>query len=677
MFTFWLNRRILLLTVIVALLRLSTGFAQKVKDPAPVVKFGQITHDQFSYSVADSTAEAVVLYDYGEVTFNHGSGSLWLESRYHVRLQIRKKSAYDRATIQLTTRRGKTGQHESISDFEGYTYNLVDGNVSIDQLSKTGHFTERASDQFWIEKYTLPNVREGSIIDYQYTVHTPFNISYNPKTWRFQQNIPVKWSEYRITIPDYFYYKILQNGYIPLAVNTRKTTSVDLLPGQGAVSASAYRFAMTNLPAFRDEAYITTDDDYLAKIEFELASYQLPGVSGAVTTNISVGWESMDRTLLSESGFGGQFKRAAFLRDKAKALVSQYPDTLGRITAAYDFIRQTIKWNQVASLWSDNIRKVFDEKKGDAADINLMLIALLREMDIEANPVILSTRSHGRINEAYALLRKFNYVVAHVSVGGKDMLLDATDAYLTPGMLPVHCLNGTGRLVHPTKSRFISLMPVERDIDVHTGSYTIDSDGDISGTLVLSHGGYSALRSRKSFTVEGKTKYLEGVQKKRTAWQIDKADFTGTDQKSTSFNETYTITIPEACGRAGDRLYFRPMLTEAHGNSPFKELERLYPVDFGVLIDETFTATYTLPKGYQVEEMPKSISMVLPENGGRFMYQLAVNADNQVQVVSRILLRKTQFSADEYGPLRELFSRIVAKHAEQVVLKRADLSEKK
>lgn len=677
MSTFLFNRRALLLTVFMVLLRLSTGLSQKVKDPAPVVKFGHIHPDQFTYSVTDSTAEAVVLYDYGEVTFNYSSNSLWLESHYHVRLQIRKKSAYDRATIQLTTRRAKTGDHEVVSNFEGYTYNLVDGNVSIDQLSKAGHFTERASDQFWIEKYTLPNVREGSIIDYQYTVHTPFNVSYNPKTWRFQQNIPVKWSEYRITIPDYFYYKILQNGYIPLTVNNRKTTSVDMLPGQGAVSATAYRFAMGNVPAFRNEAYITTDDDYLAKIEFELASYQLPGAVTVATTNLSVNWDALDRTLLSEADFGSQFKRAAFLRYKAKALAGQYPDTLGRITAAYDFVRQTIKWNQQAALWSRNIKKVFDEKKGDAADINLMLIALLREMDIEANPVILSTRSHGRISESYALLKKFNYVVAHVSVGGKDMLLDATDPYLTPGMLPVHCLNGTGRLVHPTKSRFISLMPVERNTDVHTGSYTIGSDGEITGTVVLSHGGYSAWRSRKSFTVDGKTKYLENVQKQRPAWQIDKAEFTGNDQKSNSFNETYTVTIPEACGRAGDRLYFRPMLTEGRGSSPFKEQERLYPVDFGVLTDETFTATYTLPKGYKVEEMPKSISMVLPENGGRFLYQLAVNADNQLQVISRLLLRKTQFSASEYGPLRELFSRIVAKHAEQVVLKRTDLADKK
>ena len=669
--------RHLLLVTIYALFCPTAGLAQKAADPAPTIKFGKITPSQFTNPIVDSTAEAIVLYDYGDVTFDNNAGEIWMNSNYHVRIQIRKKSAYDRATIQLSARRGRTGQHEMVLDFDGYTYNLVDGNVSIDPLTRAGHFTEKASDQVWLEKYTLPNVREGSIIDYRYTVRTPFSINYNPRTWRFQQDIPVNWSEYRIAIPNYFYYKILQTGYLGLAINDQKSTTADIFPGQPTASASAYRFAMKDIPAFRDEAYITTADDYTSKIEFELASYQVPGATGLLRKDIAVGWDAMDRTLLDDANFGGQIKRAGFLRETAKSLLSQYPDTLGRVKAAYDYVRQTIKWNEQAALWSTSIKKVFEDKKGDAADINLMLIALLREMDIEANPVILSTRSHGRVNEAYALLKKFNYVVAQVSVDGKDMLLDATDPYLVPGMLPLHCLNGTGRLVHPTKPRFISLAPTDRDAEVHTGKFTLTDDGEVTGTLMHSHGGYSAWSSRKQFALDGKKKFLEGIQKKRPAWQIEKADFSGSDLKNSAFNEEYTITIPEACGRAGDRLYLRPMLTEAHGSNPFKETERLYPVDFGVSIDETFMATYKLPNGFQVEELPKTVSMVLPEEGGRFLYQATVTNENQLQVVSRILLRRPMYFAGEYGPLRELFSRIVAKHAEQVVLKRGTVAEKK
>jgi transglutaminase-like putative cysteine protease len=667
---FWL----VTLFVTVCLTYVSPLFAQKPTDQAPSIKFGSIKPDQFTHSSTDSTAEAVVLYDYGEVTFSTNADKLWLEFTRHVRTHIQKKSAYDRATIQLPIRRGTDGQHEFVSNFEGTTYNLTNGTVSVDKIAKTGHFTEKISDSYWAEKYTLSNVREGSIIEYRYTVQTPFGIGYNPRTWRFQQDVPVNWSEYRITIPDYFFYKMIMGGYLPLLINEQKPTNVNLLAGQNGAGAVAYRFAMKNVPAFRDEAYITTDDDYLTKIDFELAGYQLPN---AMSKQISVSWQDMDKTLLAEAEFGGQIKRAGFLHDAAKSILSQHPDTLSRVKAAYDYIRQTIKWNEETSLWSfSGIKKVFDNKKGSAADINLMLIALLREMDIEANPVILSTRSHGRIDESFALIKKFNYVVAQVAIGGKDMLLDATDAFLVPGMLPTRCLNGTGRLIHPTHARFVSLTPTERDNESFIGKFVIGEDGEISGTLDHSRGGYSAWSARKSLASEGKTKYLAQIQKKRPGWQIEQADFAVTDLKSNAFNAKYIITLPEACGHAGDRLYFKPMLTEAHGTNPFKETERLYPVDFGVETEETFIATYTLPKGYQVEEMPKAVSVSLPENGGKFVYQV-VNTDNQLQIISRILLRRPMYYAEEYGTLRELFSRIVAKHAEQIVLKRGTVAEKK
>lgn len=467
-------------------------------------------------------------------------------------------------------------------------------------------------------------------------------------------------------------------GYVAMTVNEHSSTTTSLLPGQNPISTSVYRFAMNDVPAFRDEVYITAKDDYLAKIDFELARYQLPGTVSVNSKNLSVSWEALDNTLLSSNDFGGQIKRASFLRETAKTLLTGSADTLSRVKAAYDYVRQTVKWNEETALWSaEGIKKAIDNRKGNAADINLLLIALLREMNIDANPLILSTRSHGRINESYALLKKFNYIIAHVSVSGKDLLLDATDAYLPPGMLPVHCLNGTGRLVHPTKPRFVSLLPVERDVEAYLGTFSISDNGEVAGTLTHSHGGYSAWSNRKQFVSEGKAKYLASVQKKRPAWQIENADFSGLEGHNSTFSANYTLAVPEACAKAGDRLYLLPMLTEAHGVNPFKEPQRLYPVDLGVPIDESFVFTYTLPEGYQVEELPQSVSMQLPQDGGRFLYQVAVNAANRLQVNCRISLRRPLYLSDEYGSLRELFNRIIAKHAEQVVLKRGTVAEKK
>lgn len=649
------------------LLWVNLSIAQKKEASVtdPDIRFGRITPADFSQQVAknDSTAEAVVLYERGDVHFSVAGNDIQIILEYQTRIKIRRKAGYDHATVEIPLFKGKGGPGEFVNNIDGFTYNESGGTIQTDKLTKEGVFIEKVSNEFSIQKFTLPNVREGSIIEYRYRLTTPFSVNHNPRTWKFQQRIPVLWSEYRINVYAYFYYKMIMGGYLQLAINENGST------GQ------SYRFVVQNAPAFRDEAFITTPNDYISKIDFELASYSIPG---SFPRKISVSWADMDKTLLAESSFSGQFNGAgSFLKDAARAIIKTNPDTLSRLRAACQFISSQVIWDKSNSFFSYSIKKAFDDRKGDAGDINLMLIALLRQLDLPANPVILSTRSHGHVMEEYALLRQFNYVVAHVMVNGKDMLLDATDPFLKTGMLPFECLNGHGRLVAGRDSRFLPIVPVEREVEVAGGEFTISTGGDLKGTLKKTHNGYSGLKHRREYVVDGEAKYLESIRKSRPAWQINKVAFNNVSEVENGFEATYMLEIPDGCQRAGDRMYIRPMLTEARFSNPFKEPERLFPVDMGVPMDETYYTTFILPAGYEVEESPKPMVMSLPENEGRFTYQVAVDG-NRFTVTSRMLLRKGRFYAEQYQMLREFFDKVVAKQAEQVVIKRtAPVAEKK
>ncbi|WP_258048990.1 DUF3858 domain-containing protein [Hymenobacter sp. NBH84] len=92
-------------------------------------------------------------------------------------------------------------------------------------------------------------------------------------------------------------------------------------------------------------------------------------------------------------------------------------------------------------------------------------------------------------------------------------------------------------------------------------------------------------------------------------------------------------------------------------------------MDFGALTDEVNQVTLTLPAGYVVEEMPKPIVVELPDNGGRFLYSISPG-ENSLQIISRLNLRKAVYSAEEYAALRDFYSRLMAKQAEQIVLKK-------
>src|SRR5690606_38156787 len=107
--------------------------------------------------------------------------------------------------------------------------------------------------------------------------------------------------------------------------------------------------------------------------------------------------------------------------------------------------------------------------------------AMLQEAGLDADPVLVSTREHGKVYKGTPMLNKFNYVIAHVNLGGKSVLLDATDPLLPAGMLPMRSLNGEGRLIKSGTDQWIALKPSDKYQRVYTGNLTIHESGKMEG----------------------------------------------------------------------------------------------------------------------------------------------------------------------------------------------------
>lgn len=628
-------------------------------------KFGEASLEEVSMKAypKDSSADAVVLFDYGESYFKYTNNNIFIVLKQHTKVKILKKSALDRASSSVLLY--KVGNNEErIFDIKGFTYNLIDGKVVKDKLSKDMIFKEKSSDNYTNHKFTLPNVKEGSVIEYSYEIETPMTLSHNPKMWIFQRDIPVLWSEYRIEIPNIFYYTMLMSGYLPLAVNEKKPLNIRFAGAD--MPSMSYRFVVENGAAFRDEPYITTTLDYVSKIDFELASIDWTGV---LTKNFSLDYASMNKTLLVDYNLEEQLRKTNFLKNIAKEIKAKNADTLSQWRAAKNYVFSNIKWDGKSSIYSTGLKKVFDKKEGDAGDINLLLTALLREMGYDANPLILSTRSNGYINETYALLKKFNYLLAYMNYYGKDIFLDATDEFADVGIVPTRCLNKKGWLVHPTEARFVSLIPKEQDREYKKAEFVLNEEGELSGKLSFSYAGYGAIRAKSDLKETGQEKYLEEVKKDNPSWSISKVQYSNTEPNNKAMEATFELNINEHVTKAGNLLYLKPILSDDYSENPFKASERSFPVDFGCSLDETYMANFEIPEGYKVIEAPKSASITLPSDGGRFSYM--VRADGRkINVVSKIQLKKSIYYADEYLFLKEFFDKIIEKHQEQIVIRK-------
>ncbi|WP_159469373.1 DUF3857 domain-containing protein [Dyadobacter sp. 3J3] len=619
----------------------------------------------------DSSAEALVLYDFGELKFSYQNHiGLVLIFEYRARIKILKESGLDRASVSI--RYGEGGnpeKDESISDISGFTYNLVGNKIETVSMPNKAIVREKLSDKYWVCKFNLQNVRKGSVIEYTYTKTTPFAFRSEPDDWTFQQDIPCKWSEYKITIPNVFYYKIIFGGYLPLHIDKKEDITINIGHRQIDGSGLVYRFVVKDAPAFANESYITTSKDYVSRIAFELASVHIYGEG---TKSYSQTWPDVDRTLLNIGSFGGQLKNFSFIKEITEDLAKKTSDPEGRMTLAYDYIRQNIKWNGETGLVSEGgVKKAFENKKGNDSDINMMLTNLLRQLGLESNPVVLSTRSHGRINEEIPLIDGFNYVVSHVKIGEKEYLLDATQRNTALGMLPENALNTKGRLVlDDGKGRFVDLKS-----KVTLGKFQrIDADvspenGLLKGKYVMALSGYEALRWRDKYLLEAEGNFSEQVKKTNPEWDIENFKVLNRNEKLGEPVEIAYDFEVENDGSSSDIFYFNPMLAGRIHENPFKALNRIYPVDLTTMSSTTFIGNFKFPEGYYLEHIPKTVIIALPEKGGRFTFQVKQEG-NMISVNSILMINKSYFSASEYEVLREFYDRIVEKHAQSLVFKK-------
>ncbi|TDE12057.1 DUF3857 domain-containing protein [Dyadobacter psychrotolerans] len=659
-------------TAFVLILLLNVSFlAFSQEDFKPKLGFiDRPSLDMVAYP-GDSTADAVYLYDYGNVRFSYDDHQgLVMIMDCWARIKILKESALDRASVSLSYYDGPSAdKKERIYDLKGFTHNLEANQIVTTPLDKKSVKDEKSSDTYWTMKFNLPNVKKGSVIEYSYTKKTPLSVRDKPETWTFQGSIPFKWSEFRINIPAFLEYKMTMGGYLPLFINKHERVNTDVGHSKFNGDGMAYRFVVKDAPAFVNEPYITTARDYLSKIEFELSSYAIPG---EVIKRYSQTWENVDRTLDQMPWFGGELRKSGYLKEIKEEIIKKTNDPEERLALAYTHIQNHTKWDGYTGTGSkEGVKKAYDNKKGNASDINLSLTTLLRELDLDSNPVILSTRSNGKIHQAIPLMESFNYVVTHVKIGEKEYLLDATQPYARMGLLPEYALNGSGRLI-PKKGpgRFIELLPRDSKSKLEMISAEINpEEGTVKGSYTISYGGYEALSWREKYGIEKESVYHENLKKELPEWEVKNiaiknkdGDLKGTVNIACDFSY-------EDDNVSEGLFYFNPLLVGRWGTNPLKSSERIYPLDFGSGISSSYIGSFKLPDGYALEEIPKSEVIALPEKGGRFAYQVS-QTGNVIQVNSTIIVNKVHFMAEEYHDLKEFFERVVQKHAQPLVIKK-------
>lgn len=618
----------------------------------------------------DSTASAVVLCKQTHASYEYIGNDFRLATSHEVKIKILRPdgTSYANVTIPYYEREEAGSGKEAVSQIEATSYNLENGQVVKTRMKKEFIFKERMNSKYMQVKFSIPNVKVGTVIEYKYKTISDFY--YSLDSWEAQESIPVLYGMYNVMIPEYFRFNLEMRGTERLeSKETPESTSFTVTDRTGSAiircACRSLTFKAHQLPALRADNYIWCADDYRSRVNFELKGLDFPG---AMYKSFTQTWEEIDEMLLKDSEFGEQLKtRHPYQEEVAALQLDKLPDTQAKVTALYSFLKKKVSWNEQYNLYG-NVKKAVKTGTGSNADINFLLISMLRDSGISAYPVVMSLRSRGVFPFSYPSIQKINtFVVAIAHTDSTYLFLDGSVRHGAIDILPPVLMVNRARLVNEKSSQWVDLSTLGKNHLRSMVSATIDADGKISGTRTASYQGQYASNLRSRFKAAKDS--AEFVGKVESEENIQVSNLAIKELHTLSPQVTETLTFEKQSTVNDNLIYLNPLVFTHISKPIFTQEERKLPIELPFPDQVTLTVSLTLPQGYAVEELPKPLIVFIENDQGKCMYNIK-QQDNKLTLLYRFQLSKLLFLPSEYTQLKAFWESIVNMNNEMIVLKK-------
>lgn len=620
-------------------------FSQKKKS----TKIGNVNIDELKMSTyeKDSTANAVVLFEHANYYLDE-SKEYKKTTDYYFKIKILKKEGAEKATIKIPF----YGE-EKVHSIKGITYNLSENNsIHKTHLLESKIYTKDLYTKWKELTFTLPNIKEGSVIEYTYSITSPYS---KIDDWYFQSDIPKIKSDFTASILGNWKYNIRVIGFLKLIRNNASVKKNCIsIPGLGSGSCLILEYGIDDVPAFKEEVYMLSKENFISKVSFELESYT--STNGG-TEKFTKTWKDADRSLKYDFLDNQTSKKSFFKKQLDPSILTTIND-LERAKKVYSFIQNYFHWNK--KYWPSKkvrIKEAFENKSGNIFDINLALYNSLQAAEIESYLTLTSTRNRAVPTKLHPVIDEFNYLIVKIIIDNKTYFLDATKKQLPFGLVQYQALNGDGRVMDFKNGSFWETITSNKKTYRNTkAQLTLNDNNELSGNLMISNDGYFAVKNRDKLTLKSHEDFVENFESDHPNIEIEDFDFKNIKDNDKALHQIYNITFDEVDFK--NKLRLNPFLIKKHTVNPFKLNTREYPVDFAYPRNDTYMLSLNLPDNYTIKKLPENKTLSLPNKGGRYILSYRKN-ENTLTVYARISINKKVYSSEEYHYLKEFYNQII------------------
>lgn len=663
-----------LITLLLAWAPCCAAWADDLKEN---LKFGRPTMAEMELTeyALEPDAEALVLCALRDERYTFTDGGFCRTVDHKVRIKVLKAEGTDYANVSCLYRSSKTDNmtyRESISGISATAYNLEGGKTVATKMKAGLVFRERVNDDLMMVKFTIPQVKVGTVMEYAYTENSDDDLHIDD--WYAQGDLPVLYTRFTLAVPECYVFSIDNTGAFPLEAKTSQD-NMNISFGGGAstsLGTTTYSFVGRNIPSLHDDDHVWCIDDYRAKVAFEFERTVYPLDTKSYTST----WEEISELLMKDSDFGGRLSGSTPLKDE---MASLRLDTLAtvdeKVGAIYSLLMSRVEWNGDFALFgTKRASSVLKDGTGSNADLNFLLIGMLREAGIMAWPVVVRMRQNGRLPLSHPSLKKLDsFVVAYLREEAGDVDWGLVDASSSSGYIDVlqpRLMTDRGLLLTKNGASWIDLSARLAGREVVRIMAEVRPDGSIAGTRT----NYYFQQESRIFKEKVKDTPVDEVVK-NTAESLETliTDYTmGDDTQTFSGSASDAFAFERVQGSlpsSDDIIYVNPFVFSIWDANPFSDEHRVVPFERSTKKVKDYAVTLVLPEGYEVDELPSTLNVKNHDNSISCKV-LFTEDDGVINVSYRYQVSRLTFLPDEYEQLRQIYDLICAKTNEMIALKK-------
>lgn len=636
----------------------------------PNLKWGQPTQAELNMTTyaADPEAQAVVLCSQTELRYELSTTTFQLKQFTKKRIKILKEEGKDQANGSITYLYNghRSEQCENLAKLKATAFNLVDGKVVKTKMEGNMVNHEDVSKTLRLTKYTVPQVTVGTVIEIEYEIDSDF--FYDINDWCAQEEIPVLYTSFDVTVPEYFTFNVDERGSHRLE-SVIEPTNVSLSAGAGNGILNCrgmhYRFVGRDLPALRETKLLYAPLSYGQRVSMELSGIQIPGI---MTKSFTSDWKDVDKRLLSDDEFGGRLGKNPLKAEMQEAGVAAIADPKDRIMAIYSLLKERVKWNGKYALYGDAASKVLKEGSGSNASINFILINMLKDAGFEVYPTVMRSRDKGFLTVTHATAKELNTIVVAVKTGDSFSFLDGSieDGWID--VLPSHLLVDRARIV--TKDQPAQWIDLSKLAEGKTRSMVnaeLNADGTIQADIQTKFTGSEAASLRHEFRTA--TDSATFVSKLAQDLNCEIESFTLDKHRGLGPEVVRNMHVSKQCEAMGEMIYLNPWVLNVMSENPLTDEQRTLPIEFPNIFTDNLTTVVTIPEGYAVEELPQPLVMKSDDGNMSCFIASGVNGST-LSSRCQIQVSKTFFTPNEYPFVKDFMEKVYKRLQDVIVIKK-------